>query len=232
MVPADQHLIDVALGENGAVRGMRPGATYIDFSTVSPEAFNRVASEVASAGSYAFDAAVGPGPASAAEGTLTLMVGGDPELVERHRPVLDVLGNRIVHCGTLGAGKAVKIANNMVSGISLLMNAEAMALAVKAGVEPRKLVEVMEGTLAASAMGLKVFPQKVFTRTLDLGFALELMRKDLALASSMATSLGVQTSLAAKALDRFTEACEGGHATSDTLAMVEYVEKEAGVVIT
>lgn len=230
LVPADQHLHQVAFGENGFLANMSPGTTVVDFSTVSPQSFEEVALAAEHRGGAAFDAAVGPGPAAAAAGTLTIMVGGDEELVSRHRDVLDAVGNQVVHCGTRGSAKAVKIANNLVSAVTMLMNTEAMLLAVKAGADPRKLVDVMQGTIADNRIASTVFPSQVFTREFGFGFTVELMRKDVALAESMATETGVPFSFGRLALDTFTTVCESGGEV-DVLRVVELLEAGAGAVL-
>ncbi len=229
MLPANQHVEDAVLGTTGIINTIDPGAVFIDFSTISPTTFTKVAEQVEAKGAAAFDAAVGPGPEAAADGTLTIMVGGDADLIERYRPILDVLGNRIVHCGSRGAGKAVKIANNLVTGITVVMDTEAMLLAAKAGADPRVLVEVMSGTLANNTIATTAFPNRVFTRNFTPGFKLSLMRKDVALANSLAEDLGTPLTLGTHTLAALSEACDRGWGDDDVFRFVELLEEVAGL---
>ncbi|MFC1905047.1 NAD(P)-dependent oxidoreductase [Chloroflexota bacterium] len=135
---------EVILAENGILAGAREGSIVIISSTLEPSFCQQVAKTAAAKGVGVIDAPVTGGMAGrAATGMLTLMVGGEQQLVDKSRPVLEAIGNNIFHIGGIGTGQIVKLANNMISLSSYLATTEAIALAVKGGVDFERLLEVI-----------------------------------------------------------------------------------------
>ena len=139
----DGQVLAVLNGADGALATMASGSTVVILSTVSPGTIETVAALASARGVEVVDCGVSGGPAAAAEGTLVAMVGGDPDVIERVRPVLDSFSSRVVHMGPLGAGLKAKLARNLVQYGSWLAAYEAQLLAEAAGIELSKLAEVI-----------------------------------------------------------------------------------------
>lgn len=143
MLPASRHVESLYLGEQGLLQNIKPGTLVIDCSTIAPASSLKVA-EAAQARDVIFiDAPVSGGTAGAAAGTLSFIVGGDASAFERARPVLEKMGRNIFHAGAVGAGQVAKIANNMLLAIHMAGTAEALALGVANGLDPKVLSEIM-----------------------------------------------------------------------------------------
>jgi 3-hydroxyisobutyrate dehydrogenase-like beta-hydroxyacid dehydrogenase len=136
------------LGADRLLEGLRPGSTYIDLSTIDPVTVRKVGAALAARGARMLDVPVGKGPAAAGAGDLTLMIGGDPAVVEACQDVLRALGSTLFYCGRLGSGATVKLINNLVSCSVVALDAEAMVLGARADVDLDVLVEVLKTTAA------------------------------------------------------------------------------------
>lgn len=172
---------DVELVGPELLGALRPGALWIDMSTVSPLAA-RSAEAAARAADVAFiDAPVSGGVAAATAGSLTVLVGGEDAAVERARPVLAVLGDRVTHVGPIGAGQIAKAANQILVGGTIALVAEAMLLVQALGVDPAPVREALLGGFAQSKV-LEVHGRRQLDRTFDAGFRVDLQHKDLSIA--------------------------------------------------
>ncbi|HEY7198953.1 MAG TPA: 3-hydroxyisobutyrate dehydrogenase, partial [Candidatus Dormibacteraeota bacterium] len=229
MLPASRHVLDAMLGHEGAVEGLRPGATVIDMSTIDPGTTRRVAEAVAARGCRMLDAPVSGGSIGARDATLTIMVGGDPEVLEAHRHLLRALGTRIVHCGPIGMGATVKLANNLLAGTSMIAVAEAFALGLRAGVDPRTLHDVIE-TSSGACWNLRnvpvpgLVPEAPVNRDFAPGFMVDLMHKDLGLALNAGAELGLPLTLTALAHQLYGMASRHGHGRLDMSAVAKLLE--------
>ena len=225
-MPADVEA--AVLGPDGLLAGFSAGKTYIDLSTIDPLTSRRMHEALAEAGVRMLDCPVGKGPAEAARGDLTLMVGGDAGVLEEMRPVLRALGSPIHHCGPPGAGAAAKVVNNLVSCSLVALNGEAMVLAAKAGVDLDVMCEIMKST-AADNRHLRITTEPL---TLDDNFAprfkLALARKDLGLAMQLGVQLGVPTPVAAASRVMHDVAFGMGYGDEDQGAVIKAVEQAAG----
>lgn len=168
----------VYLGEHGVVAGLRRGSVCIDMSTVSPATAERVAAEVEKRGGAFLDAPVSGGKTGAEQGTLSVMIGGDPATIDRVRPVLEVLGKRFVHCGPVGAGQKAKLCNQIIVALNLLAVGEAVVFARKIGLDPAVMLDAVSGGAAASWAVSNLGPRMI-ARDFKPMFMIDLQQKDL-----------------------------------------------------
>jgi len=180
----------VILGENGVIHGAHPGLIVVDNSTISPEVTRRIGAALAERGVRMLDAPVSGGERGAIAGTLSIMVGGDSEVLERARPVLAAMGSTIVHCGPLGAGQTVKLCNQIAVGLHNLAMSEALVLAAKAGVSVDRMVEAVAAG-AGGSWAMSNLAPRVLRRDFAPGFKLGLQQKDLRLALEAGRAAGV-----------------------------------------
>lgn len=183
-------LEQVLWGESGALEGLRRGSTYLDSSTVAPSLARRIAAACAERGVKFLDAPVTGGTWGAEKGELIFMVGGEASSLSEVEPVLAAMGKRWFHLGGHGAGQTVKLAMNMILALQVDALAEALALVTGAGLPGEKLVEVLQSSMARSAV-LDVKAPMLLKREYTPSFPLRLMHKDLGLALDLANQIGV-----------------------------------------
>jgi 3-hydroxyisobutyrate dehydrogenase len=167
----------------------------IDTSTSDPGTSRRMAARLAEAGHSFLDAPVSGGPSGAAEGTLTMMVGGSDEDFAMAEPLLSILSARAVHVGPSGAGNIVKLVNNLLVAAHLITTGEAIRLSEAAGLSAEQAVAVINTATGRSAISEVMFPRWVLPASFDSGFSAGLMRKDVQLALEMAAEAGVHLPL-------------------------------------
>jgi 3-hydroxyisobutyrate dehydrogenase-like beta-hydroxyacid dehydrogenase len=175
------------------------------------------------------DVPVGKGPPAAAKGDLTLMVGGDPSVVERVADVLDTLGSQRFYCGPLGAGVTTKLVNNLVSTAICALTGEGMAIGAAAGLDPEVLLAVMANTAANSNHLRNAITHRVLTGDFSPSFKLSLAHKDLGLATALAASLGVPTLMGAAAYQLHALAVGAGLGDEDQSATIKVLEACTGL---
>ncbi|MEQ0558233.1 NAD(P)-dependent oxidoreductase [Amycolatopsis sp. NEAU-NG30] len=203
----------------GEVLGaLRPGTLVIDMSSISPAAEREIADQVAGAGGAHLDAPVSGGEIGAREGTLSIMVGGDAEAVDRARPLFAVLGARTSHIGPSGAGQVAKIANQVVVGLTIEAVAEALHLAEASGVDPAAVQSALMGGFAASRV-LEVHGPRMIKGEYEPGFRIRLHRKDLRLAAEAAEGLGTALPGASLVHGLLEAAVDAGLADHDHAAL-------------
>ncbi|HEX9015523.1 MAG TPA: NAD(P)-binding domain-containing protein, partial [Chloroflexota bacterium] len=150
MLPSSPDVEKVVLGEAGVLEGLKPGSVLIEMSTIDPAVTKAVAARVGAKGGRMLDAPVGRNSFSAAEGTLSIMVGGDAATLEECRPILATMGSSIVHCGPAGAGEAMKLTHNLMGCLIDTAIAEGLALGAKAGLSPEAMLSVIGNGGASS----------------------------------------------------------------------------------
>lgn len=190
MLPDSPEVRDVYAGPDGAFEALRPGWLAIDMSSISPGVSRELAARASAAGAELIDAPVSGGDKGAIAGTLSIMVGGSPEGYARALPILQAMGKTIVHCGPAGAGQVVKVANQVVVAVVIEAVSEALVLGSKAGVDPRRIVEVLQGGLAATKV-LELRSSNFLGGTFDPGFRIRLHLKDLKNAMELGRETGV-----------------------------------------
>ncbi|MFS8543316.1 MAG: NAD(P)-dependent oxidoreductase [Limnochordales bacterium] len=220
----------VVLGPEGVIEGARPGTVVIDMSTISPAVTRAIAARLAEAGIDMLDAPVTGGDVGAREGTLSIMVGGKPEVFARCRPVFEAMGRTIVHVGDHGMGQLCKLCNQVIVALNLLAMSEGLAFAAKAGVDLEKMLSVVRAG-AAGSWALDNLAPRVVRGDYKPGFMVRLQQKDLRLALDAAGRMALPlpgTSLVHQLLAS-VEAYGGGD--DGTQALVQVLERLGNVQV-
>lgn len=230
-LPSSAEVEAVLHGENGILSAIRKGAVLIDCTSGDPPTSRSIAAELGGRGVEFIDAPVSGGTTAAKAGTLTVMWGGDATVFERVRPVIEAFGKKIVHAGPVGSGDALKAVNNALLAVHILSTAEGLAILVKAGVDPKVALDVINASSGRSNSSENLIPQRVLTRAFPRTFRLALLEKDIGIAAVMAEDLNAKTPLIELAAARFHEAREKLGEEVDHVEAVRIVEQENGVEI-
>lgn len=219
---------EVILGEKGVLEGMKPGAVVIDMSTISPGTSKRIASEVARKGCKMLDAPVGGTVGVAANAALTVQVGGDREVFEKHRDILAAMGKNIFYIGGNGMGCTIKLVANAIMGTNMAVLAEAMCLGAKAGISTDLMLEVLKNSAASSRM-LEIRGPNIVKGEYTAQFMLKLLFKDLGLALDTAGVDSVPLPIVGLARQIYAQALVDGKGDQDFSAIAATAEKLSGV---
>jgi len=225
MLPADEHIRTAVLGDNGVASGIRRGSILVEMSTASPATVRGLETALAKVGVQIVDAPVGRGIQAAVDGTLLILASGQRAAIDRCAPVFDVIGERTFYCGAVGAGKIVKLVNNLVFGVIVAAVSEGVTLAAKSGVQADLVLEVIGSSLAANAVANQVFPERVLPRDFAPKFRLDLESKGLSLAQQLAEDCGAPFLLGALTTSLFGTAVGRGLGTSDVSRLAELYEQ-------
>lgn len=221
---------DVYFGPDGLIGAVRPGQILVDHSTVSPTTTRQCAEAARAKGADFLDAPVSGGPAGAKAASLTIMVGGDQSTFDRALPIFQVMGKNIRLVGPSGAGSSIKLANQLLVAINTAAVAEAMVLGVKAGADPRVMLDVLKTSFGGSAMLSRNVPM-MLDRNFTAGTDLNVILKDLGLIDGLSAELGVRTLLGSIATQVFREGRTLGMGSDDMAGLVRVLEREAGVEV-
>jgi 3-hydroxyisobutyrate dehydrogenase len=217
--------------EGGVLDGAAPGSVIVDMSTIAP-AVSRSLAEACAARDVAFlDAPVSGGTQGAEAGTLTIMVGGEADSLERVRPVLEALGGRIFHVGPSGSGEVVKLVNNVLVGVIAAATAEALVLGAKAGIKADVMAQVVGAGTGASWQLANQFPLRAFNGTFRPGFMTNLLAKDLGLALELGAETGAPLFLTALTRQLYGEVQARGYGADDYTSILRILESIAGVSV-
>jgi 3-hydroxyisobutyrate dehydrogenase len=219
---------EVLLGEDGVFASGRRDLPIIDMSTISPRTAIEMAREAEARGMRMIDAPVSGSVRAAADGSLTIIVGGDESVVNEVRPVLQAMGKTIFHLGGNGMGCYMKLVNNVVLAIALAGFSEAFVLGKKAGLSPQKMLEVILSGSARCPL-LEFKGKAIVDRNFSPTFALRLMRKDLSLALGTATTVGTPMPLTAVLNEFHQSAIAQGLGDRDFSSIVQVFERLASV---
>lgn len=236
MLPSGKHLIEAYQGPEGLLAAAAPGTVFLDCSTVDVVDARAAAELAVAAGHRAVDAPVSGGTVGAAAGTLTFMVGGPQEDFETVRPLLEVMGRNIVHCGGAGAGQAAKICNNMVLGVSMIAASEAFVLGERLGLSAQALYDVLStssGQCWAVTTNCPVpgpVPTSPANRDYQPGFMGALMNKDLGLALNAIEHSGTAARLGPLAAEIYRDYAQGEGATRDFSGIITEIRDASGTV--
>jgi 3-hydroxyisobutyrate dehydrogenase-like beta-hydroxyacid dehydrogenase len=233
-LPGPKEVEAVALGASGILDGASKDAIYVDLSTSSPTLIRRIHAVFAEKGVRVADAPVSGGVVGAEEATLQIMVGCDPDLFDQITPVLRAIGDKITYIGDVGAGEVAKLVHNQIALVVQQVVAEGLTLGTKAGIQPEKLLEAIRGG-AYGRGGGGVGPGLERTTLQGLWdqprFALALARKDLGLATDLASEFGVPMPLAASAEQALIECMNKGWGGKDMTAAWALQEERAQVQV-
>ena len=225
MLPTGEHVAEAVLGSDGVAETLGPESLLIDMSTGLPAHFDATARRLESDSRTMIDAPVGRTSREAENGTLLIMVGGEEEDVRRARPLLECMGDTIVHCGPRGAGIRTKLVNNYLSIVSNVVVAEAISIAEDAGLDREVVIEVLMGTTAGRGHLATTYPAKVLAGDLEPGFMVDLARKDLGLALRMGAEKGSSVAMGISALAFYESAQDKDMGRWDWTAIYEMVRE-------
>ncbi|MDE0068234.1 MAG: NAD(P)-dependent oxidoreductase [Caldilineaceae bacterium] len=221
---------EVILGENGILSGVQAGALVIDFSTISPQATIDIADRLGAKGVKMLDAPVSGGSEGAANGTLSIMIGGDEDQVERARGVFEAMGNTITHVGKQGAGQTVKLVNQILVVGNCLAMCEALIFAQAGGVDLERCLNAVTGGAAGSWMLANRGPQ-IIDRDWRPGFTINLQQKDVRLIMQEADALGVPVLLSGQVFSLYRTLQQAGLGEEGNHALVKALENLSGLQV-
>lgn len=229
VLPSHAEVEEVVLGAEGIVANAEPGTLVMDMSTVDPACTDRLAGALSRAGMRFVDAPIGRLASHADRGESLFMVGAGDEDFETVRPWLEAMGTDIHHCGAPGTGIRTKLVNNYLAITSCQMNAEALALSQRFGLNLEKTLEVIHGTTATNGQ-LKInYATKVLTGDIEPGFQIDLAHKDLSLVLAAANAGRVPMAIAAAARESLSQARAGGWGGRDFSALLDALCESAGL---
>jgi 3-hydroxyisobutyrate dehydrogenase len=217
----------VLFGPDGVSHGIRPGSLVVDFSTISPSSTVAFGERLAELGVGMVDAPVSGGSEGARLGTLTVFLGGEESYVARVRPILEAIGRTFTHMGPLGSGQAAKAVNQVIICGYYSSVAEGLALGVRAGLDPKRLVEALSGG-AAQSWVLANRSGRMIEGRYPPGFRLALHRKDLAIALELASSLGLRLPVAQLTAGLEDGLLESGRGDEDMSVLMDAIEGKSG----
>jgi 3-hydroxyisobutyrate dehydrogenase-like beta-hydroxyacid dehydrogenase len=226
-VPDAPQVEDALFGVRGVAAGAKPGLLVIDMSTISPVASRRFAERLAEHGVDFVDAPISGGPARARDASLTIMAGASPEAYARAEPVLRAMGNPS-HLGPVGMGETVKLVNQIIIANVMIANAEGLVFAQRAGADLGAVRAVLASATASNYLLAEWLPKTWLAGTFEGGFALDLLRKDLAAALDAARVLKYPMPATGLAYQLYTTRSAQGDGALDYSAIVKAYERNAG----
>ncbi|ODT81248.1 MAG: 2-hydroxy-3-oxopropionate reductase [Pelagibacterium sp. SCN 64-44] len=226
MLPDTGDVEAVLFGPNGVAGALGPGKLVIDMSSISPVATRDFAARIEHLGAHYLDAPVSGGEVGAKAASLTIMVGGRPEIFERALPILEIMGKSISHIGGSGDGQTAKVANQIVVGLTIEAVAEALIFAQGAGADPAKVREALMGGFAASRV-LELHGQRMIEGNFAPGFRIRLHRKDLSLALSAGQALNLNLPNTAATHQLMNAAMGAGLGELDHSALLQALSRRA-----
>lgn len=226
IVPDTPDVEAVLFGKNGVAEGAKKGSIVVDMSSISPIATKEFAKKLIAMGLKVLDAPVSGGQVGAEKATLSIMVGGKPEVFEQVKPYFELMGKNIVHIGANGDGQTCKVANQIIVALTIEAVAEALLFASKAGADPAKVRAALLGGFAQSRI-LELHGERMIKRTFNPGFRIRHQQKDLNLALQGARALGVSLPNTATAQELYNAIVAEGGSDLDHSALVLALEKLA-----
>jgi 3-hydroxyisobutyrate dehydrogenase/2-hydroxy-3-oxopropionate reductase len=222
---------EVILGENGIIQGAKAGTVVADASTISPSESRRIGEALKAKGVDFLDAPCTGSTPGAQGGTLTFMIGGDQAVYEKSKPSFEPMGKKLYYCGAAGMGLQAKLTQNLILANILMAFNEGMVLAVKGGVDPKLMLDILDNSAAKSGL-INYKAPFVFRRDFTANFATKWMDKDIGLAIDLAKELGMPLFLTGLTRQLFQGAIAKGHADEDMCSTIKVLEEMAGVEVT
>lgn len=229
MLPTSAIVEQVLSGDQGVLKGLKPGTVIVEMSSGVPAHTQQLAKLVEQAGGELVDAPVSGGVPRARTGELAIMFGGGAATLERLRPVLQAMGSSLLHTGAVGSAHAMKALNNLVSAGGFLIGVEAMLIGQQFGLDPDVIVDVLNASTGMNNSTQKKFKQFVLSRAFNSGFGLDLMVKDLGIALGMADDSGTPTPFASLCREMWAGASKSLGKGQDHTAVARLCEQLAGV---
>ena len=226
-LPTSREVEALLDGANGLLAGFRKGAILVDCTSGDPATSRRIAARLAEVGVGFIDAPVSGGVSGAEKGELTVMCGGSAKDLEKVRPVLEAFGKKIVHCGDVGAGDAIKAVNNALLAVHIWATAEGLAALAKSGVDPKIALDVINSSSGRSNTSINLFPERVTSRAFPRTFRLALLDKDVGIAADVARQQKVASPLLQLTAELFRLAHLELGEEADHVEAVRIVEKWA-----
>ena len=225
MLPNGSVVQQVALGEQGLIAGLRPGALLLDTSSAEPWLTQATAQALAAKGATVVDAPVSGAAWGAAEANLVFMVGGSAADVARVRPLLDRMGRAVFHLGEVGAGHAMKCLNNLITAMTFSATAEGLVIGKRYGLDPAAMVDVLNESTGQSWITENHIRQRILSRSFDDPFKLELMLKDVGIANALARETGTAAPMAGLGQQLWQAASRAAGAGASVSELVRWVER-------
>ncbi len=231
-LPGPPEVEAVVFGQDGILEGARPGLAYFDLSTNSQALMRRVNAALAEKGAFGFDAPVSGGPKGAETGKLAIWVGGDKAAFEKHKKVLDAIGDQAAYIGPIGTATVAKLVHNMAGYAIQTAMAEVFSMGVKAGMDPLDLWKaVRQGALGRRRTFDRIADQFLVNNYDPPAFSLKLAHKDVTLAVGLGREVGVPMRLSHLVMEEMTEALNRGWAHRDSRVPMVLQQERAGVKI-
>lgn len=230
MLPNSPHVKAVLFGENGAAEGLKPGSVVIDMSSINPVESKNIAKILAEKEIYLLDAPVSGGEPKAIDGTISVMVGGNKEIVEKYYDLIKSMAGSVVRVGDVGAGNTTKLANQIIVALNIAALSEAFILCEKAEVDPQLVFEAIRGGLAGSTVMNAKAPMMI-ERDFKPGFRIDLHIKDLQNALDTSHSINASLPLTAQIMEILLALKIDGKGESDHSAIVNYYEKINNITV-
>ena len=226
MLPDTPDVEAVLFGDTGVAKGLSKGKVVVDMSSIDPMATKGFAKKINALGADYLDAPVSGGEVGAKAASLTIMVGGEPPVFERVKPLFELMGKNITLIGGNGDGQTCKVANQIIVALNIAAVGEALVFASKAGADPAKVRQALMGGFASSRI-LEVHGERMIKRTFNPGFRIALHQKDLNLALQSARTLNVALPQTAGAAQLMQSVAALGHGQADHSALVRALEAMA-----
>ena len=232
-LPGPREVEQVAVGSEGVLGGIKPGSIFVELSTSRPTLIREIEPRFREKGAHVLDAPISGGKTGAASGNLAVMVGGDREIFDRIKPLLDSFGDKVFYAGSIGAGSVAKLVHNMIGHGVRQAIAEGMTLGVKAGVEPEALWQcVRRGATGRMSFLHESIVQTVFRGEFEPpNFALALSRKDIGLATELGKEFNVPMPVATLAEQIAIQGINRGWGDRDSTVTFLLQEEQADVQV-
>lgn len=224
ILPNGNIVKSIVLGEAGLLAGFHDGSMLIDMTSSDPLITKDLAVIIGQKGYHMIDAPVSGGVRKAMDGTLTIIVGGERSSFLKIEPLLNTIGENIVHVGEIGAGHTMKALNNLISATTLAVTGEALALGIKQGLDPIKMLNVINSSTGRSLSSEQKFPEQIISRKFAGSFSLELMVKDLSIAMNMANREHVPAHISSASHQLWQQALAMGTPDHDHTTIVKLIE--------
>ncbi len=230
MLPNSPHVKTVILEKDGVLEGMKPGTIVVDMSSIDPNVSIELEKAVAAAGGRMIDAPVSGGEPKAIDATLSFMCGGEQEVFDQVKPILEKMGASVVLVGPVGSGNMTKLANQIIVAVNIAALSEALVLAAKSGVNPENVYKAIRGGLAGSTVMDAKAPM-MLDRNFNPGFRIELHIKDLTNAMNASQAVDMELPMTEKVLEMMKILAEEGMGKCDHSAVLRYYEEQESVEV-